>query len=535
MRASLSHTQRGTVVLVALCFVAVLGITLTTYMVVCTRAMTLSGRSGLKSVSEQLAENGLEEAMRALNNSDFNSWTYGSSPNQTICTWSVSGTTATGTLTLPSTQYGSQGISGTAYIKVFNYNNPSTIAPWDAYTNYSVGDIVNYAATNPQGVKVVNTYQCTAANSNTLPTNISNWSPITPYAYSEGVATFPDSANTSIVTLLRADLSIAPMFPHALAGNSGSNPSVAIRQGGTINSYDSSLGTYASQTPTYQASVVGPYVTLLGSTTIKGFVGTSSGTYSTSAIVRSAITNIAVSKIDPLRVSTIYNIPSNAIILPSYSPSNLPPGAGSNTTLKAGGATLGIANTTTYYRITDTNNGNTGIWLNNTSDTLTINGNVIIDVDVSSSNWGLVTINGTIIINIGSSLVVRSKGPIYIGAYSGWGYSGGVRNLNLDPSKCLLISTSTSSCYLCDDTYPFYGVLYTPSATLYIDSAMYLYGAASARSISSDQVYSSGTSAIIRYDTALRTASFSVFRVSYIISNWHEITDPGDAQRITLP
>ncbi len=53
-----AHSSRGTVSLVALCFVVVLGIVLGSYLAACSRAMNLSNRSFQSTLSQQLAEFG---------------------------------------------------------------------------------------------------------------------------------------------------------------------------------------------------------------------------------------------------------------------------------------------------------------------------------------------------------------------------------------------------------------------------------------------------------------------------------------------
>ena len=60
MKPTPHSAEKGTVILVALCFVAVLGISLAGYIAVCSRAMNISNRSYQAGLSRQLAEMGLE-------------------------------------------------------------------------------------------------------------------------------------------------------------------------------------------------------------------------------------------------------------------------------------------------------------------------------------------------------------------------------------------------------------------------------------------------------------------------------------------
>lgn len=208
------RSQLGSITLVALCFVAVLGIGLAGYLAVSTQAMKLSNRAYAKDVSRHLAEMGLERAVRSFNSSTFSSWT-------------LSGITASESLTtssspqLPST-FGNSGITPSVNIKVYHYrttnkatvwtaapgstayaigdfvwyqgvwylciatpgiNPPSSTTywtaapePWSAYANYQAGNIALYGGS---------AYRCTVANTGKTPPNATFW---TPYAVSDWTA-----------------------------------------------------------------------------------------------------------------------------------------------------------------------------------------------------------------------------------------------------------------------------------------------------------------------------------------------------------
>jgi len=136
-RASL-QSRRGTVMLVALCFVTVLGISLASYIAVCSRAMQISNRTFQAGLSQQLAEMGLEEALRAFNKNDWSDWS-----NGVAADWTVSGTTATCNLTFPAGQFG-QGATGSVKIRIDNYNAHQLNATWASTVNYRIGNLVNY-------------------------------------------------------------------------------------------------------------------------------------------------------------------------------------------------------------------------------------------------------------------------------------------------------------------------------------------------------------------------------------------------------
>ncbi|MBP6506466.1 MAG: hypothetical protein KA257_02780 [Opitutaceae bacterium] len=141
--------QRGSVVLVALCFVAVLGIALVGYITVSNQAMRLSNRSSMNGMSGQFAEMGLEQSLLAFNTNDWSSWT-------------LSGTTATRTLSFASTKYGSSGVTGTIKLRVDNYNAFNLPSNWSSATSYNVNDLVNYSGT---------WYRCLGPNSNKTPSS----------------------------------------------------------------------------------------------------------------------------------------------------------------------------------------------------------------------------------------------------------------------------------------------------------------------------------------------------------------------------
>lgn len=141
MKHSSRHPQKGSLVLVALCLVAVLGIALASYLAVSVQSMKLSDRSIQTGLSAHLAEMGLEEAMRAINTNNWATWTN----NGTTATWSVSGTTASCTITLPASKYakgGSGGVIGSIKVRVDNYNAFNLPSIWSTSINYRINDLI---------------------------------------------------------------------------------------------------------------------------------------------------------------------------------------------------------------------------------------------------------------------------------------------------------------------------------------------------------------------------------------------------------
>jgi len=156
------HPQNGSVVLVVLCFLAVLGIGLAGYLAVSNQSMRLSNRSYVKEISGHLAEMGFEEALRALNNQNFADWTSGTMPNQTSANWTLSGATASCTITLPAAKYGNTGVTGSIKLRVDCY----TASVWDPATPYTTNDTVWF-----RGVW----FQCKLAHTNQSPPNSTYW------------------------------------------------------------------------------------------------------------------------------------------------------------------------------------------------------------------------------------------------------------------------------------------------------------------------------------------------------------------------
>src|SRR4051794_28397532 len=74
-RQLLPKSDRGAALLAALCFATILAISLSSYMTLCYRTLSLSTRSAQGTRAIELAENGLEDALWALNENDWSGWT----------------------------------------------------------------------------------------------------------------------------------------------------------------------------------------------------------------------------------------------------------------------------------------------------------------------------------------------------------------------------------------------------------------------------------------------------------------------------
>ena len=179
--------ERGSLILVAMCFTAVIAIALASYITVCYRSAQLGAREFHSKRARYLAEVGLEEALWALNN---NSWaTSGKNSDQT---WTSLG--ADKTLTLDA-------------------SNPSNDSSYDL------------------GAGVVGALSLTVRNYAT---------PI-PSVRSTATITLPDG--TTFSKTFDATTQRASAFPNAVASAAGK---VKFTSGGTVDSFNSALAPYAA-------------------------------------------------------------------------------------------------------------------------------------------------------------------------------------------------------------------------------------------------------------------------------------------------
>lgn len=169
------RSPKGSVVLVALSCVTVLGIALASFLALSNQAMKLSNRNYALAVSRQLAQMGLESALRSYNDNSF-----------ATAGWTLVPATGTATknFSISTDHYGSSGvtasvsgITATVKVRVDHYLAAKKATPWSVLLTYVVGDFVWY-----QGVW----YQCTATTTNQAPSNTSYWKSApeswTPYA-----------------------------------------------------------------------------------------------------------------------------------------------------------------------------------------------------------------------------------------------------------------------------------------------------------------------------------------------------------------
>jgi hypothetical protein len=434
-RSSVLPTKatRGSALLAALCFATVLTIALGSYLTLCYRTLELSMRSVQGTQTLELAETGMEEALWALNKNDWSSW-------------SISGTTATRTITGFTFD---NNITGRVELTITSYNGTA-------------------------GTRTVTV---------------------------RGVAT-NDTTGRTMSRTLTSTSALAPLFVNALAGTTSI---VSFSSGGTVDSYDSSLGTYASQTPGYAAVIASDAPSPTAATValvnaqVKGYVASqySNGpSYSSSARLYGPSTP-GTTKIDTSRISTSPYQPVFTIKTIT--------GAGTTLSAPSGGSTttLGTAGDTTpriYY--------SSGLNLTSTTKIiidgpvrLVVSGSFYIGLNGGSPSIE-VTTNGT--------LEVFAAGDIAI-------YGNGINNLTRDPSRAVIYGTNTLTVPDMSTSVPLYGVIYTPNGNFTIAGNSVIYGSVVAKKISL-----TGSAPAIHYDVNLRTKAFTGVDTPYAISDWRE-------------
>ncbi|MBI3887270.1 MAG: hypothetical protein HY302_16315 [Opitutae bacterium] len=113
--------RRGSVLVVALIFAVIIGISLVSYLKLSTNALKQADRSFFSLAAANLAEIGIEEALTSVNRSirgDATAWTTPS--------WTISGANATRTITFSGVSAPAPNATGTIKIYVQNYSGSSS-------------------------------------------------------------------------------------------------------------------------------------------------------------------------------------------------------------------------------------------------------------------------------------------------------------------------------------------------------------------------------------------------------------------------
>jgi len=459
------RSERGAAMLAALCLAMVFAISLTSYIALCYVSLNMSTRSIALAHTSELAEAGVEQALYELNNSP-SPWT----------NWSLSGSTATTTLTMTS--------SGLV---------PSSSSPTPL--NYGNG--------------MVGTVALTVANYNTTNPSITSHAIFTLPAYAGSTSGNTTSSTVTFSVPSNPATGNVPIFVNAVAAITST---VRFRSAGTVDSYNSnpSPGVYqtyamavaAGKAPGYSAVILSQDNTTttasvrLGNAVVRGYaVGynyyypstTNWLSYSAAAKVVGPLTS-ASTYIDSSRLMTC-PVPYQPLItenLPNGS-GNLPGGSSGGNVLNMGYTFPNTLNPVVYYA-----NG-----INLSSGTVVIKSPVVLIV------YGPISISGS-----GGIQLTTSQASLQIFAENSTVAIGGngITNTNAIPlpKKVAILSTSNNYSWNSPVTFstntPFYGVIYFPYLTVSVTStAPQIYGSIVGSAVSFTN------SPTIHYDLALRS------------------------------
>lgn len=377
---------------------------------------------------------------------------------------------------------------------------------WNSTSNYNQNDYASYG-----GIW----YRCVAANTNRSPNDQQYWTPVNASViYSDATVTLGDRTNTK--TQLRGLAILAPLFPNAIAAT---DRIIISSSGGTVDSYDSTKGSYDEQknnefNNNYQAVISAsgtsnPAIQVGNTTTLRGYAAATPSSTSPYAPITSfssgttlkGATSPGTINIDPSRLS-------RSPYVPIFDPLSISP-TNSITLANNTSYTLGIPGSTIpiVYDISSTST--TGLVLNSTSEIITIVGPVILaiagDLQISS---------GKIIIASTGEATIYFGGRLNITYASG----AGIENRTSSPSKLSLISSSSLTTHRYQSyAYPFYGTMYLPYGRLSISNSPQIYGSVTASRVTFSNA------ANVHYDTSLRYGTFSSVDQPYSVANLREL------------
>ncbi|HWA27888.1 MAG TPA: hypothetical protein VG734_19690 [Lacunisphaera sp.] len=464
---------RGSSTLVALMLTTALGVAVGSYLALISHGQQMGIRQFQNDRADELAQVGLEEALWALNQDNWSgSGPAGNTP------WTTAGTTRSVIL-----DYGSLGHGATGQVAL---------------------SVANYASTGPVWPTVAVT------------------------------ATVTLNDGRAISRTLQATTGPAPLFANAIAS---AEAGVSFAAGGTVDSWNSdpddnpataavAYSFTAGNAANYGAVVAGrddgTYGVVLTQATVRGYVATfgQPASYSVSGSPPGRIlgpTTASGVDIDNTRLGRTAFVPFAPVFSVTLPATSGPTYGGLLSSLLSIVTTLlvgGIPSGVDTYRYSGNLSLNGGLVLpligppaNLTVDRplkLIVDGNLVI------SGTGSITIKNT------GSLELFVAGDVTIGG-------NGIINENVEPAKCAIYctSTSTTDSLQYTTTADYRGVIYCENKPIDISSNATFYGAM----LSRKQIRFTGgaTAPIFHYDTALRTTRFSGIKTPYVV---RELTQP---------
>lgn len=457
--------EAGTITLVVLCFAAVIGIALGSYLTLCVRSNQLSSRAVQQEIVRELAQTGFEEALWALNQDD---WT-GAGPAGTT-SWTTSGSSRSATLSYPSA---APGLSGQVEVTI-------------------------------------------ADSLSTGPT----WPTITATAR----LTLPDGE--ILTRIQRASAGPAPLFGNAIAS---SESYVSFAASGTVDSWNSdpdnnpataaAAYSFSPGNPENYSAVVaghdnGTYGVVLSQAAVYGYVATSGKPvgYATSGFPVGRVVGPATPgalNVDDSRISRSKFVPAGDVFTVET-----PPTSGPN----YGGLINTVLNLVTALL-----SAGAGVDTYKTSGDLSILGIPLLSPNLVVDRPLKLIVNGDLSISGAGKIVITSTGSLELfvaGDVSIGG--GGIQNQTLDPRKMALFctSSSTSDSLQYTTSSDYCGVIYCENKPIDIRENAVFRGALLSRSYV--RFSTNATAPEFHYDTALRNIRFNFVTTPYII---HDLTE----------
>jgi hypothetical protein len=474
------NAQRGSVLIVALLFSAIIGIVLASYIQLARSAQILSNRSVYNNGAINLAERGLEEAIYSLNQStELPTYSWAADG------WTISGDNARRKWTNIAL---SQNATATNRVYVKYYRGGG--AP----------ELVSRATVTLGGVSgppiekwVVVTLARTSKFSNGLVAKIS----IT----FNGNGVTVDSWNSDP----NGDGSLIRPYSLAYRTDNGTAGSISILPG-AINVNQADIWGYAATGETDPTTSVGTNGSILGSDSVND------GTWTKSNVDPDRVSTEFSATFDPVAPPTTYKNSTTPIVYKAIATIN------SNTTLPIPGDPVG-PDGYTYYSAPLINLG--------AHNKLTITGKVLIKLTDTSNSITMTSASSSIGIGAGAMLEAYGAGDVSL---SGQGIANGVdANGNGSitdaeagqPVNFQFYGTRTSGTQNIDLTGgpAFRGVIYAPQGDVKLAG-----GVVTSGSIVANKITMNG-GATFHYDESLAAlGGTSPFRVS----NWKELTTAAD-------
>lgn len=463
------QSERGSVLIVALIFCAIIGVSLVSYYKLATTALKGANRSLLSFSSINVAEMGIEQAMAC-----FYKISTGIAPETAWSGWTLNSRTYEATVTLPISGYYSVGPNTNAQVKVYvlyyagTGGTPLIVAKSIIFSSTGDGPVIN---------KFI---EVSLANR-------SLWG-------------FGMVGRTSVTmnSNARADSWISD------TDNNPATNGVAYSAGARLD--NGSIGTVATRNGA---------VAMSSNAEIYGTANTGGGTVSTSSNTRIYGSSSPSSpKVDTSRIHRDFTFTFPAITVPTGSVVNAVStniiGGSSGSPQVLPRSTDFMSTDGKYYLKFDRGkviNMDSNKYISITQPVVLIFDDHLTSITIHTSS------NGNINVTAGKTLEIYTNGHISLDSNN---------NLNVgnDASKLSIYGTNpTSQNFILSSNVSIYGTIYAPNAAFTIDSNCNLYGAVIANTIQMD------SNAAFHYDQSLASqGTGSGFRVS----KWRELQSADD-------